>query len=113
MNHKENIDTLPTEQIHDGTAFVKRLVRVEEKNGRLQTFNYAWIKKGGQLESHAHPDGIEYYYFLSGSGKMLLDKDWLDVNSGDFVIVPPKTTHSLKNPHNEDLKFLTIRTLLT
>lgn len=113
MNLKENIDTLPTEQIHGGTAFVKRLVSVGEKNGMLQTFNYAWIKEGCQLESHAHPDGIEYYYFLSGSGKMLMGEKWFVVNSGDFVIVPPKTTHSLKNPHQEDLKFLTIRTLLT
>jgi len=108
----ENINTIPTEQNHQGTAFLKRLIKFGEGKGELQTFNYAWIKKGFQLDPHTHEDCIEYFYFLSGSGEMLIGENWFGVGQGDFVTVPSKNHHSLKNTYEEDLIFLTMRILI-
>jgi mannose-6-phosphate isomerase-like protein (cupin superfamily) len=90
----------------------KRLIPFGEKHkGDIVTMNYAWITKGNQLPPHAHPDGEEFYYFLEGTGSILVGDQWLDVTGGDFVTVPEGAMHSVKNADDHDLMFLTIRTV--
>jgi len=55
----ENINTIPTEQNHQGTAFLKRLIKFGEGKGELQTFKYAGIKKGLQTDHHTQEETIE------------------------------------------------------
>jgi mannose-6-phosphate isomerase-like protein (cupin superfamily) len=108
---KVHIDDIPTEKTHNDTTFRKRLIDAGEKNGRIATCNYAWLTKGNQLELHVHSDGEEFYFFLEGSGEMLVGKKWLSITKGDFVTIPQGAEHSLKNSKEEDLVFLTIRTI--
>ncbi|MBI5614258.1 cupin domain-containing protein [Candidatus Gottesmanbacteria bacterium] len=108
---KVNLQDIPTEMTHNNTTFRKRLITVEEKKGRIATSNYARLTKGSQLEPHAHTDGEEFYLFLEGSGEMLVGEEWMSVGKGDFVTVPKNAVHSIKNTLDENLVFLTIRTI--
>lgn len=108
----KHIPELPEEFIHKGTTHRKRLIRVDDhKKGDIATFNYAWLEPGKELDLHAHPDGEEYYVFLEGQGQMRVGKDSFPVSPMDFVTIPEHAEHSLKNTGQENLVFLTIRTV--
>ncbi len=110
--HKKNTADIQEEVIHNNSTHRKRLISSDERHeGDIVTMNYAWLTSGSQLETHTHPDGEEFYYFLDGTGDMLVDEDWFPVHPGDFVTVPPGQAHSLKNTTPARLVFLTVRTL--
>lgn len=108
---KINLKNISTEIVHGNTVFRKRLITPGENERKLATCNYAWIKKGKQLEIHSHPDGEEYYLFLDGNGEMLIGDKWIIVKKDDFIAVPSGKNHSVKNDNSKDLIFITIRTI--
>jgi mannose-6-phosphate isomerase-like protein (cupin superfamily) len=110
-NTKINLSRIPTDLVHEKTVFRKKLVKVTDRPGGMATANYAWIEKDKQLPPHVHPDGIEFYLFLDGSGEMLVGDKWFPVGKNDFVTVPQNQIHSLKNVHSQPLFFITFRTV--
>lgn len=108
---KVSLKDIKTEKTHNATTFRKRLITTEENKGKLATCNYAWLKKGKQLKIHSHPDGEEFYLFLEGKGEMLVGDEWVSVKKDDFVTVPKNSEHSLRNKNNQNLVFITIRTI--
>ncbi|QDU20730.1 cupin domain-containing protein [Urbifossiella limnaea] len=44
---------------------------------------------------HYHRETTEVYYILSGTGKMELNGDWVDVEAGTVLWVEPGTRHRL------------------
>ncbi|HUD09535.1 MAG TPA: cupin domain-containing protein [Patescibacteria group bacterium] len=109
---QKNLKDIATETTHDNTTFVKRLITPTGNKGRLATCNYAWLEKGKQLEIHAHPDGEEFYLFLGGKGEMLVGDSWTTVEKDDFVTVPKGSNHSVRNNNDQNLIFITIRTVV-
>lgn len=108
----KHITNIPDETIHKNSTLRKRLVWVDEHHkGDIATINYARLKPKSQLDIHRHKDGEEFYYFLNGSGHILVDDVWLTVTPGDFVTIPMDTNHSVKNDSDSFLIFLTIRTV--
>ncbi len=108
---KQNINDIYTDLAHNNTTFRKRLITQDEHKGKLATYNYAWLESGKALTPHAHKDGEEFYYFLEGDGSMLVGDEWFTVSAGDFVTVPSKKTHSVKNDNKKNLIFMAIRTI--
>lgn len=106
----ENLSSIPTEQNHSNTTFLKRLIEQGEEEGRVATFNYAWLESGMSIEPHVHEDGKEYYLFLEGAGKMSVGEETTPVIKGDFVEVPAKTQHSVENNSKSVLNFIVLRT---
>lgn len=44
---------------------------------------------------HYHRDTTEVYYILSGTGKMELNGDWVDLEPGTVLWIEPGTRHRL------------------
>jgi mannose-6-phosphate isomerase-like protein (cupin superfamily) len=44
---------------------------------------------------HYHRDTTEVYYILSGTGKMELNGDWVDLEPGTMLWIEPGTRHRL------------------
>lgn len=109
---KTNLAQLPTQSIHHGTVFKKALISNDRHNGQVATFNYAWLEKGMQLETHAHADCEEYYLFLSGRGRMFVGSEWYDVGTDDYVVVPVNQLHTVENTGDDRLVFITLRAIL-
>jgi mannose-6-phosphate isomerase-like protein (cupin superfamily) len=42
---------------------------------------------------HYHRQTTEVYYILEGSGKMELDREWVDLEPGTVVWIEPGTRH--------------------
>lgn len=66
------------------------------------------IPPGGEIgeETHAHVE--QSLFFLSGSGKTILDGQASPITAGDVVVVTPGTTHNFINDGSEPLKVYTI-----
>lgn len=110
--YKKNIGQIEVELIHNATTHRQKLIAHDENHkGDIATMNYAWLEQDKQLAPHVHRDGEEFYFFLEGTGQMLVGDEWFPVAKGDFVTVPLAHPHSLKNTEKEKLVFITVRTL--
>lgn len=57
-------------------------------------------------ETHAHVE--QTLFFLSGTGKAILDDKETEINAGDVVVVTPGTKHNFTNTGSDALKVYTI-----
>lgn len=55
---------------------------------------------------HRHHREEEFIFVLAGRGVVEIDDEEHEVGPGDFVGFPPGTAHHLRNPFDEDLKYL-------
>jgi quercetin dioxygenase-like cupin family protein len=67
-----------------------------EKHGSPFSFNLMYLKPGGVVKIQAHED--QHAVFVhSGTCRILLGDEWVDVEHGGFVYMPPNLTHSFEN----------------
>ncbi len=64
------------------------------------------LEVGAMIGEHSHIDDEEFYYIISGKGKVIDDGLEKEVNAGDLVYTGSGHSHSLENIGNEMLKFL-------
>lgn len=56
--------------------------------------------------AHSHDEAEEVIYVLSGEGEIFMDGNPEPLRPGQFVYIPPKTEHSIKNDSKEVMKVL-------
>lgn len=61
---------------------------------------------GGQTIVHAHDQGDEFFYVVSGRGRARLGNDYEEIGPGDAILVSPGQTHQVANPFDDDLKVI-------
>ena len=63
------------------------------------------MQPGGFQHIHSHePEQI--YYILDGKGKMTIDNEEQEVNTGDCIFIPSFSKHGLINTGNTILKYI-------
>ncbi len=65
-------------------------------SGRLQV-GYTIIYPGCTTRGHEHPDREEVYYFVRGSGVMVVDGEEFEVTAGDTLYIKPGPFHATRN----------------
>lgn len=66
------------------------------------------LRPGATIGMHRHESDEEYYYFLAGTGTMILDGERLPVRAGDVTAVFPGGSHGLINDGDIDLRFIVV-----
>jgi len=66
------------------------------------------IPMGGEVGEETHQYVEQTLFFLSGTGKAILDGKSSVVNAGDVVVVTPGTKHNFINTGSDDLKIYTV-----
>lgn len=56
--------------------------------------------------AHAHTDGEEFIYLLSGNGEVLVDGKVGEVTTGSGVLFPRHAVHMLRNSGDEEMKVI-------
>lgn len=90
----------------------KQLIKPGDLKSKIQTVNYAWLEEEESFEPHKHDDCEELYFFIDGKGIMKINEKEFEVKKNDFVVVEVGEWHSLRNPHQKKLIFLTVRVLI-
>lgn len=57
---------------------------------------------------HSHSAQWEFYYILSGRGKVRHAEGVAEVQAGDFFLFPPEEPHQLTGGDNEELVYLIV-----
>ena len=90
---------------HNGTVPVWWLVNPREmfditKGGHLELVSEFEVKGGGSVHPHRHHTH-EFYYVVSGRGRMTIEGETREIVQGDLVHIPPDAIHSLApvSPH--------------
>ncbi|MEN6318696.1 MAG: cupin domain-containing protein [Syntrophaceae bacterium] len=74
------------------------------------TFYVARIVEGAEVKPHYHKTHNETVYVFRGSGKMLINDKWVDVQPGSIHFNPMQKVHATKNIGKEDLVIFSIFT---
>lgn len=101
---KFNIKHIEGEVIKDNETYVLR----DNKFLKNLVVSSTELKAGMSTRGHSHADQEEVYYFVSGSGRMELDDQLLDVKENDVVLIPDGAFHRVHNPTNKPLYFVCV-----
>lgn len=98
-------------------SFISNIVSETEKNtyfrrvlftGQKSQLVVMSIASGGEVGEDIHKYTEQTLFFLSGSGKAILDGKESLINAGDVVVVTPGTKHNFINTGSEPLKIYTV-----
>ncbi|HEX3910936.1 MAG TPA: cupin domain-containing protein [Solirubrobacteraceae bacterium] len=94
MNLSETADSAPKFGLQEmGEAHFPR----EELNAKRTGFSYQVLKPGKrQLFGHRHEKAEEIYVVLSGSGRMRLDDEIIEISELDAIRVEPRVTRAFE-----------------
>lgn len=66
------------------------------------------VPPGGEVGQENHEHVEQTLFFLSGTGKAILNGEEMPIGPGDVVVVTPGTTHNFVNTGEESLKIYTV-----
>jgi len=66
------------------------------------------IEPHSASDPHMHPDQEEVLFFLSGKGRVRVDKEEIEVGPGYCVLLPIGSTHNVFNDHESILRFIAV-----
>lgn len=114
-NKENNIITLV--QSKAGQSYVGNIIKETENNTYFRKVLFTGtrsqlvvmdIPKGGEVGEEIHKYTEQTLFFLSGTGKAILDGKESIVKAGDVVVVTPGTKHNFINTGNDSLKIYTV-----
>ena len=98
---------LSREISHDGQGIIMQAVVASRGDVAAPCHGifYVELPPGTSVGEHRHDiDSEEYYLILSGSGRMRLGDETLDVTDGDLIRNDPGQTHGLTNTGPDTLR---------
>jgi quercetin dioxygenase-like cupin family protein len=88
-------------------AQVSMLMDAQTVGTRYLTENVTRVAPGLTLQPcHSHKDIEEIVYVVAGEGEIWIDGDTCKIKSGDSVLYPPNSRHTVKNTGSETLVLL-------
>jgi mannose-6-phosphate isomerase-like protein (cupin superfamily) len=99
----QNLSVQPSFITKDGSTIRSILDRTNAPV-QNQSLAEARLPAGGRTERHYHKLAEEFYFILEGAGEIELDGERHTVRSGDAILIPPGTWHTIAA--TEPLRFL-------
>ncbi|TNF36909.1 MAG: cupin domain-containing protein [Gammaproteobacteria bacterium] len=87
-------------------SIIRELMHPLSQGNRNQSLAEATIPGHSITLPHKHLVSEEIYYIIQGAGSLSIGGEILAVNAGDSILIPPGTTHNIRNDHDEDLVIL-------
>lgn len=91
-------------QFRHGDSGPKYLVRGPKWEGGIVLF-----KPGQQLGAHYHKEVEETFYFLSGSGKIIINDQEYRISPGDVYRLEPGEKHNIVNDTDEEIRAVFVK----
>jgi mannose-6-phosphate isomerase-like protein (cupin superfamily) len=79
------------------------LMDAGELGSRNMSVTWIEVPAGVEQALHSHEEAEQVYVVTAGSGSMTVAGDTQELSSGDLVMVPPATDHSISSDGDGDL----------
>ena len=91
------LSSLPAEGVSHNPEIKKRVMLRKGDLPHLTTFSQATFAPGQTTSLHNHDDMAEVFFVESGSGKIIVDGEQLDLAEGVCIAVEAGEMHQLSN----------------
>jgi len=89
----------------DGSE-IRELLAHRNSGIRNQSLAEARLVAGASTQEHYHPQSEEIYFITQGSGRIRIEGESREVQSGDAIAIPPGQRHKLWNTGGTTLHLL-------
>jgi len=86
----------------DGSS-IRELMHPDIQGNQAQSLAEAVVAPGQETITHKHIRSEEIYHITGGSGRIVVGREYQEVQAGDTVAIPAGTYHSVKNTGDIDL----------
>lgn len=62
------------------------------------------ITPGAEIGIHIHDAALDSIYVLGGEGEAYVNGEWRGISRGDYILVPEKVEHGIRNNYRAPLK---------
>ena len=100
-----SLDTAPPFITKDGSE-IRELLAYRNSSIRNQSLAEARLPVGTATQEHYHVKTEEIYLITAGQGRIRIETEYRDVQSGDAIAIPPGKKHKLWNTGQETLRLL-------
>lgn len=96
--------------VHGGDGVLKwrRLMTGSHTWSDWDGFEWVALVPGAEAGMHLHAHTEELFYFLAGTGVVILDGVEHQVGVGDLVLTPLGSRHAVINTGNVDLEYIVV-----
>jgi oxalate decarboxylase/phosphoglucose isomerase-like protein (cupin superfamily) len=101
MNIKYNIHDVGGEVVKDNETYLLR----DNKTLNNLVLSSTKLYRGQATRGHNHEGQEEVYFFVQGTGMMLVDEQKFRVNAGDIILIPDGAFHRVINDGEQNLVF--------
>ena len=99
------------ETVIDGPTSLITLLADAPETGGAVTINRATLAVGSSgAPPHTHAGASESFFVLHGELQVLVDEKIVSLSQGDFLLVPPGTTHAFAPPRGKEADILVVFT---
>ncbi len=95
-----NINSVEGYITKDG-SLVKEIFHPNNSDVRNHSFAVAIVER--ETKAHYHEKSEEIYFILKGKGIINIDGIEKEVEKGDVILIPPKSTHKIRRVGEEEL----------
>ncbi len=87
---------------------VKLALLVDSKKSPQASVSMLLIEPEVEIPIHTHEEQIDSIYVLEGAGQAYVNGKWEEIKAGDYIFVPPKEEHGVKNTGTQPLKLFIV-----
>ncbi len=99
------------ERVVDGPTSLITLLADAPETGGAVTINRATLALGSAgAPPHTHTRAAESFFVLDGQLEVLVDEEIVHLERGDYLLVPPGTTHAFAPPQGKAADVLVVFT---
>jgi oxalate decarboxylase/phosphoglucose isomerase-like protein (cupin superfamily) len=101
MKIKYDIHDIGGEVVKDNETYLLR----DNKTLNNLVLSSTRLYRGQATRGHSHAGQEEVYFFVQGTGMMLVDDEKFRVNAGDIILIPDGAFHRVINDGEMNLVF--------
>jgi oxalate decarboxylase/phosphoglucose isomerase-like protein (cupin superfamily) len=101
MNIKYNIHDIGGEVVKDNETYLLK----DNKTLNNLVLSSTQLYRGQSTRGHSHAGQEEVYFFVHGTGVMIVDDEKFRINAGDIILIPDGAFHRVINDGETDLLF--------
>ena len=101
MQLKFNIHDVGGEVVKDNDTYLLK----DNKTLNNLVLSSTKLYRGQATRGHSHAGQEEVYFFVQGTGMMIVDEEKFRVNAGDVILIPDGAFHRVINDGEMNLVF--------